>query len=81
MAGRFCSDSTSLRGGVLSCGVQLVATSPTSHMEITPGEWTAVPVVYEWDEARALGWITASGELSGTGSRHAGDHGKRGILE
>jgi hypothetical protein len=27
----------------------------------------------EWDEARAWGWIMASGELTGTGARHAGN--------
>jgi len=27
----------------------------------------------EWDQARAWGWVMASGELTGSGSRHAGD--------
>ncbi|MET0565164.1 MAG: hypothetical protein ABW021_01800 [Acidimicrobiia bacterium] len=33
----------------------------------------------EWDQARAWGWIMQSGELTGTGLRHAGDQ-PRGIL-
>jgi len=31
----------------------------------------------EWDQARAWGWIMESGELTGTGSRHAGGEAKR----
>lgn len=33
----------------------------------------------EWDQARAWGWIMASGELTGTGHRHTGPISK-GIL-
>jgi hypothetical protein len=33
----------------------------------------------EWLQAKAWGWVMQSGELTGTGSRHAGDLTK-GIL-
>jgi hypothetical protein len=33
----------------------------------------------EWEEAQAFGWIMRTGELTGTGHRHAGDI-PRGIL-
>jgi hypothetical protein len=33
----------------------------------------------EWIQARAWGWVMESGELTGTGSRHAGEIGN-GIL-
>jgi hypothetical protein len=33
----------------------------------------------EWSEARAWGWVMESGELTGTGARHAGGLSK-GIL-
>ena len=33
----------------------------------------------EWAQARAWGWVMESGELTGTGSRHAGEIPK-GIL-
>lgn len=33
----------------------------------------------EWDQARAWGWIMRTGELTGTGHRHAGEQ-PRGIL-
>ena len=35
-----------------------------------PGRAAAMP---EWEEARAWGWIMASGEMTGTGARHAGN--------
>jgi hypothetical protein len=33
----------------------------------------------EWDQARAWGWCMATGELTGTGLRHAGIQ-RRGIV-
>jgi hypothetical protein len=33
----------------------------------------------EWKDARAWGWVMESGELTGTGHRHAGKQ-PRGIL-
>ncbi len=33
----------------------------------------------EWQDARAWGWVMESGELSGTGHRHAGGQ-HRGII-
>ena len=34
----------------------------------------------EWEQARAWGWIMESGELTGTGSRHAGGKLPAGII-
>ena len=34
----------------------------------------------EWDQARAWGWVMRSGELTGTGSLHAGGERPKGII-
>ena len=34
----------------------------------------------EWDQARTWGWVLESGELTGSGCRHAGGDWTSGIL-
>ena len=46
---------------------------------ISPEVLEELRATHEWEEARAWGWIMESGELTGTGFRHAGDQ-PRGIL-
>jgi hypothetical protein len=40
--------------------------------QISPGVLEGLRAMSEWDQARAWGWIVETGELTGTGSRHAG---------
>ena len=46
---------------------------------ISPDLLQELRAMSEWEQARTWGWIMSSGELTGTGSRHAGDMLK-GIL-
>ena len=34
----------------------------------------------EWEQARAWGWVIRTGELTGTGSRHAGRDSPKGLV-
>jgi hypothetical protein len=38
---------------------------------ISPAVLEEIRAMPEWDQARAWGWIMETGELTGTGSRHA----------
>jgi hypothetical protein len=46
---------------------------------ISPELLDQIQAMPEWDEALAWGWVMESGDLTGTGHRHAGDQ-PRGIL-
>jgi hypothetical protein len=46
---------------------------------VSSGLLEQIRAMPEWEEARAWGWVIESGELTGTGHRHAGDQ-PRGIL-
>ncbi len=39
---------------------------------ISPEVLDQIQAMPEWEEARAWGWIMRTGELTGTGARHAG---------
>jgi len=76
---------------------QPVLSLPMSCVVITPDmsylldalrAWPVSPEVLaqlrempECAQAREWGWVTASGELTGTGSRHAGDDSPKGITD
>jgi hypothetical protein len=61
-------------------------TPEMSYLLETCHSWPVSPEVLdhlqampEWEEARSWGWIMRTGELTGTGHRHAGGQ-PRGIL-
>jgi len=47
---------------------------------VCPGVLAQIKGSPEWEQARSWGWVMESGELTGSGSRHAGGDSPRGIV-
>lgn len=47
---------------------------------VSPEVTTQIKESPEWEQARSWGWVMESGELTGSGSRHAEGHSPQGII-